>query len=150
MTSGGVRATSGPSPDPNSLKSGNRSWITLDAAGYQGEIPEWPLSGLSDRESAVWESHWRKPQAIRWAAEQLEWNVAVYVRRFCEAEVPDSSTALSTLVKQLAEDLGLTKAGMARNLWRISSPPTLAAVPSPDAAVIPIRSGSSRDRFKKG
>lgn len=150
MTSGGARATSGPSPDPNSLKSGSRSWITLPAEGYLGEIPAWPLDGQSDREIAVWESHWRKPQAVRWIAEHLEWNVAFYVRRFCEAEVPNSSANLSTLVKQLAEDLGLTKTGMARNLWRHETVSPLAAVPSPDAAVIPIQSGSSRDRFKKG
>ena len=148
MTSGGARGRSGPAPDPKSLRSLTRDWITLPAEGFQGDVPAWPLSGQSEREVEVWQAHWRMPQAVRWSAEQMTWNVAFYVRRFAEAEESGSAANLSTLVKQLAEDLGLSKAGMDRNRWRIADAPALALVGAADAKVVPIESGSSRDRFK--
>lgn len=149
MTSGGSRSRSGPAPDPNSLRSAARDWVTLPAEGYQGDIPEWPLDGQTAREAEVWAAHWRKPQAVRWIADQMEWQVAFYVRRFCEAEPTGSAANLSTLVKQLGEDLGLTKAGMDRNRWRVAER-TPAAVEAKPANVIDIKAGSSRDRFTKG
>jgi len=148
MAVGGYRARSGPAPDPKSLRSLTRDWITLPAEGFQGEVPVWPLVVQSDREVEVWAAHWRMPQAVRWSAEQMTWNVAFYVRRFVEAEESGSPANLSTLVKQLAEDLGLSKAGMDRNRWRIADAPTLALVEAAGAEVVPIKSGSSRDRFK--
>lgn len=149
MTSGGSRARSGPPPDPNSLRSAARDWVTLPADGYLGDTPTWPLEGQTTREAEVWEAHWRKPQAVRWIADQMEWQVAFYVRRFCEAEGVGAAANLSTLVKQLGEDLGLTKAGMDRNRWRIAER-TLTAVEPKSADVVDIKAGSSRDRFAKG
>lgn len=151
MTSGGSRARSGPAPDRNSLRSAGQEWATLPAEGYAGPVPVWPLEGQTKREAEVWTAHWRKPQAEKWAADRMEWQVAFFVRRFVEAEVPNTSAGLSTLVKQLAEDLGLTRAGMDRNRWRIAAAkPTEPASSAGSADVIDITGGSSRDRFARG
>jgi hypothetical protein len=48
MASGGARATSGPSPDPEALRRDRKSdpkWIDLPAEGRVGPPPEWPLTG---------------------------------------------------------------------------------------------------------
>jgi hypothetical protein len=81
--------------------------------------PAWPLVGRSERESELWELLWRKPQALMWERFGLELEVALYVRRLAEAEEPESRVNLSTLVRQMADSLGLTTPGMRANRWRI-------------------------------
>ena len=70
MSSGGARARSGPPPDPNALRrdrpSDRDGWVTLPAEGRQGDAPEWPLVGQSDREAELWAAEWRRPQAVQW------------------------------------------------------------------------------------
>lgn len=46
--------------------------------------------------------------------------MALYVRRLIEAEVPDSATAVSTWVRQMADSLGLTTPGLRSNCWIIA------------------------------
>jgi len=77
------------------------------------------LPDLLDRESAVWSALWLKPQAIEWERLGLEHYVALYVRRLVEAEAQGSAVNLSTLVRQMSDELGLTAGGMARNRWKI-------------------------------
>lgn len=121
MAKGGARARSGPAPDPNALRRerDGDQWRDLPADGREGEPPEWPLSKPSATESDLWVRLWSMPQAVVWEEQRQQLQVALYCRRFVEASAPKSSTALSTLVKQLAEDLGLSLTGMARNQWRI-------------------------------
>ena len=122
MVSGGARARSGPAPDPTALRRERDAgeWSVLPAEGRQGATPEWPLSEQSIREAELWEQLWCKPQALMWERYGQELEVALYVRRFSEAELMDSRVNLSTLVRQMADSLGLTTPGMRANRWRIS------------------------------
>jgi hypothetical protein len=123
MASGGARARSGPAPDPNALRRDRDAgeWTVLPADGRQGATPDWPLSEQSPREAELWSSLWAKPQAIMWERFSQELEVALYVRRFTEAELMDSRVNLSTLVRQMADSLGLTTPGMRANRWRITA-----------------------------
>ena len=56
-----------------------------------------------------------------WERFGQELEVALYVRRFTEAELMDSRVNLSTLVRQMADSLGLTTPGMWANRWRITA-----------------------------
>lgn len=142
MPSGGARARSGPPPDPNALSRSRDAgeWWTLPAEGRSGPAPKWPLVKPSRREKAVWTELWRKPQAVAWEALGQEHEVALYVRRFVEAEEPGASPSLGTLVRQLGEGLGLTIPGMARNRWKIAKPE------QEPVEVRPVRPVGARDR----
>lgn len=122
MPSGGARARSGPAPDPNALRRNRDAadWITLPAAGRPGPPPEWPLTRPTKRELALWAKLWAKPQGVAWEALGQEIEVALYTRRLAAAERAGAPVAAGTLVRQLADSLGLTVPGMDRNRWKIS------------------------------
>lgn len=146
MARGGARVNSGPPPDPNALRNGlpdgkrtvPAGWLALPADGYPHQAPEWPLPTLSGRERELWEREWRRPQAFEWIRQGQELEVALYVRRFAEAETPGSTAALSTLVRQMQDSLGITLTGMRAHRWMIVQPPAVTLVPPPKA---PARSG---------
>lgn len=146
MTKGGARARSGPAPDPNALRRDRDAgeWTVLPADGRLGAMPDWPLMDESVREAELWADLWRKPQAIMWERFGQDVEVALYVRRLTEAELMDSRVNLSTLVRQMADSLGLTTPGMRANRWRITA----------DEPVRPAMTGrrpavrSSRSRLK--
>lgn len=75
--------------------------------------------GGSDRELTVWERLWKKPQGSEWKRLGLEDEVALYVRYLVEAEQPEASASVRTLVKQHQELLGLSTAGLNRLHWRM-------------------------------
>lgn len=146
---GGARARSGPAPDPNALRRDRKSdvagWTTLPAEGRLDPAPEWPMSEASDRELTLWAREWARPQAVQWEATGADLEVALFVRRMVEAEQPGSPAALSTLVKQLMEGLGISQDGLARRRWRIAADEVAAKrsdVPKPEGRK------SARDRFK--
>lgn len=56
-----------------------------------------------------------------WERQKLGHEVAVYVRRLTEVEVPGAPTNLGTLVRQLGDDLGVTLPGMLRHHWRLGA-----------------------------
>jgi hypothetical protein len=60
------------------------------------------------RELQLWKEFWRKPQAILWEQNQQAFEVAMHIRTFFEAERPDASSSLRTLVRQQADALLLT------------------------------------------
>ncbi|MFB7288988.1 hypothetical protein [Actinacidiphila glaucinigra] len=124
MPKGGARTRSGPAPDPEALRRERDAgeWTILPAEGRQGATPDWPLTGQSEREAELWERLWGRPQALMWERYGQELEVALYVRRLAEAEMPESSVNLSTLVRQMADSLGLTSPGMRANRWRIDRP----------------------------
>ena len=123
MPKGGARTRSGPAPDPNALRRerDGDQWRELPAEGRQGDAPGWPFPDVTDAEQALWSELWGLPQAVVWEEQRQELQVALYCRRFVEASQQKAAVSLSTLVKQLAEDLGLSLSGMARNQWRIGS-----------------------------
>lgn len=148
MASGGARARSGPAPDPTALRRERDAgeWTILPAEGPQGATPEWPLSEQSLREAELWERLWRMPQALMWERYGQELEVALYVRRFSEAELMDSRVNLSTLVRQMADSLGLTTPGMRANRWRIAQDEVAERRETVGAK--PAAKRTARDRFK--
>lgn len=147
MPKGGARVNSGPAPDPNALRRSRDvgDWTTLPAEGREGESPEWPLNGRCARELDLWDLLWKKPQALMWERYGQEYEVALYVRRFAESEIPGSAVNLSTLVRQMADSLGLSTPGMRNNRWRISGDEVAARRAESEA---PAPRKSSRDRLK--
>lgn len=143
MPKGGARVRSGPPPDPNALSRDSSDWAVLPAAGRVGPPPSWPLPDQDDREAELWTQLWSLPQAVVWEPQRQELEVALYVRRLVQVEQRDSSVALGTLVRQLADNLGLTTPGMLRSRWRIGEP----EVRQPQKRAAP-RAKSARDRFR--
>ena len=147
MASGGARGNAGRVADPAALRrerSGDSASWTLLAAP-DGTTPEWPLSEnaeLGHREMAFWAKLWGKPQASEWLRLGLEDEVALYCRYLAEAEMPDASSAVRTLVKQHQELLGLSTAGLNRLRWQ------LPAGDAPKVEAGPKRKASSRARLK--
>lgn len=151
MPKGGARARSGPAPDPEALRREQHwgEWVDLPSAGRTGRAPAWPLTKATPRERTVWNRLWKLPQAIMWEKQQQHDVVALYVRRFVEAEQRGSPTNLSTLVRQLADSLGLTTPGLRSNRWRISERKSGVTSPSSAPSPRPSRSRSpSKARLK--
>lgn len=69
----------------------------------------------------MWTKLWKMPQALMWERQGQEHYVALYVRRLVEAEQSGSAVNLSTLVRQMADSLGLTTPGLRANRWKIES-----------------------------
>src|SRR5688500_18373277 len=147
----GGHARSGPPPDPNALRRSRDvgEWVTLPAEGRPGDPPDWPLPTCSEREQELWRIMWRKPQAIMWERNGQHLDVALYCRRFAEAEEPDSPVNLSTLVRQMQDSLGLSTPGLRSNRWRIAAD-EMSARRADRAEVEASRPGrqSARDRLK--
>lgn len=138
MPSGGSRSRSGPAPDPNALRRDRKddaSWVTLPAEGFAGETPQFPLSGLTTSESALWTTLWSKPQAAMWSKLGLEFEVAAYVRAYLESTEQKASAGLKTAVLRMAAEIGLSLPGMHSLRWVIAEDEVAAkrdtvAVPS--------------------
>lgn len=123
MASGGARARSGPAPDPSALRRDRKddaSWVTLPAEGFTGAIPVWPLTGLDEVESELWEKLWRKPQAVMWSKMGLEFQIAAYVRSFVESTERKAVSGLKTAVLRMEGELGLSLPGMHSLRWKFS------------------------------
>ncbi|MEU1497000.1 hypothetical protein [Streptomyces sp. NPDC005732] len=154
MPKGGARSRSGPAPDPNALRRERDAgeWTILPVEGRQGATPDWPLTEQTDREDDLWVGLWEKPQALMWERYGQEIEVALYVRRLAEAEKPEAFVNLGTLVRQMADALGLTTPGMRANRWRIdrageedeapTGPTTLIAPASARARLRAVSGGS--------
>jgi hypothetical protein len=118
----GSSSHSGPAPDPSALRRDRDGgeWVSLPASGREGPTPAWPLQPkATKRQAELWETLWAKPQAIMWELRGQQMEVALYVRRFSEAEKPGSPVTLSTWVVRQMEVLGLSSMGLRANKWRI-------------------------------
>lgn len=143
MPSGG-HARSGPPKDPNSGRSARLgvAFSELPAAGYDGEVPQFPLPRPTRREVALWVWVWGTPQACVWARESWRWHsVAMWVRTAALCETAKASSADKSSMQRFADDIGLSSAGLARNGWKIAAKIEPAEVPAQ-------RPASSRDRFE--
>jgi hypothetical protein len=123
-------------------------WTILPAEGRQGATPDWPLTEQTIRESELWEKLWAMPQALMWERYGQDLEVALYVRRLTEAELNDSRVNLTTVVKQMADSLGLTTPGLRANRWRITADEVAAKREAPARTAAAGRSGTARSRFK--
>ena len=124
MPRGGARNRSGPQADPNSGRSDRRGYTltALPSEGFDGEVPRFPLPSASERELDLWVWAWTTPQACAWSLEQWRWyTVAEWVRWSVKAEAEDASAAVIAAKIRLADQIGLTPAGLKENGWRIAS-----------------------------
>jgi hypothetical protein len=156
---------SGPAPDPNALRrdrpSDKDGWLTLPAAGYQGEIPEWPidapLSGFRGgkaiesyvvgREADLWDQLWRTPQATVWITNPATVNeVALYCR--LEAIAETGHVMIASEKRQLGDRLGIDPASMARLRWKVEGATDAKAKPRERRSEAEEARESARERFK--
>lgn len=143
MTAGGARNRSGPSKNLSSARSSGLEFTQLPAEGYDGEIPEFPLKGLSEREGEVWAGLWRSPQAAAWAVEPWRWPiVAMYTRLFVRVEDPESSAGITAQLHRFADQIGMTPAGLKENGW------VLARDEVTERRKPAVKKASARDRLK--
>lgn len=125
MTRGGARNRSGPKADPTSGRSDRRGYklTALPAQGYDGPMPDWPLSEASERELDVWADLWRTPQACAWSMPSESWrirSVAMYCRTLVRCEEPDAGAALLGQLHRFADQVGMTTAGLAEMGWSVA------------------------------
>ena len=146
----GGHSRSGPAPDMYALRRHGQvgDWTVLPAEGREGPPPAWPLTGASARELELWERLWTMPQATAWEHLRQDLEVALYVRNLVIVEQPGFPVSLGTLVRQMADSLGLTVPGMRSNRWRVlgedANPRTVS--PSRVSSLERARQ-SSRDRL---
>ncbi|MDT0568876.1 hypothetical protein RM704_15595 [Streptomyces sp. DSM 3412] len=149
MPKGGARVVSGPPPDPRSLRQSRPTnaagWTTLPAEGRTAPAPEWPLVTQTEREIVLWEDLWSRPQAVAWEDLDQRYEVAMFVRKLAEAELPKASVELQKVVRQYLDSLGLSVQGMLRNRWKIA-PAVEEEQPVPQVEVP--RRPSARDRLR--
>jgi hypothetical protein len=127
---GGKRNRSGPPADENSARSDGRGYVlsALPAEGYSGRVPAFPLPRqksdvLARRETAVWKRVWKTPQACAWSMPSESWRipaVAMYVRVLVRCEDPATPAALFAQMHRLADQIGLTTAGLAEMGWKVA------------------------------
>lgn len=142
MASGGARANSGPARDPNSLRSAKlteKGGVRLIPRVYAEPAPEWPLVNPSPRETELWTMHWTKPQAIIWAAQGSEFELAIHIRTLSEAELPGVQANRRTLLLQQMNSLMLTEATLSKAGYKIAD-----SAEAVGGVVVPASKRSSR------
>ena len=150
MARGGARIQSGPKRDPKSARSEARGFVltALPVAGFDGDVPVFPLPDSSAREDVLWESLWRTPQACAWSLEPWRWySVAQYVRLAVRSEAEDAPVNLVPQVIRYADMIGLTPAGLVANGWAIAVDGVEAVAASAGSGVSSKPSGGSRARL---
>ncbi|WP_072914686.1 hypothetical protein [Geodermatophilus obscurus] len=117
--------------------------------------PAWPLATEpTEAEAALWHDLWTtRPAASLWPRFGLTRDVATYVQTVRAFEIGGhTNAALGGLVARMAEALGLTVAGAARNRW--SWPTETTGGPRNGARLVQLHGGrqrpSARDRFARG
>ncbi|WP_346764427.1 hypothetical protein [Rhodococcus sp. B10] len=94
--------------------------MDLPAEGFTGRVPAWPLSRATARERDVWKEAWRTPQATQWVGQKWRHrSVGLWVRWTVRAENPDSPAADAVQAQRLADQIGLSPAGLKENGWQI-------------------------------
>lgn len=142
MASGGARNRSGPGKNLSSDRSAGVEFQQLPSNGFNGDVPEFPLPMVSEREQVTWDRLWTTPQAAAWATEQ--WRhpvVAMYVRMFVRCEDADAAPTLIGQLHRLADQIGMTPAGLKENGWVIAHDEMVERRK-------PVAKSSARDRLK--
>jgi hypothetical protein len=115
--------------------------------GFDGQAPAFPLPRVSERELQVWLDAWRTPQAAAWSVQLWRLRtVAMWVRWSVRMEDPEAGAALGNVVVRLADQIGLTPAGLRENGWKIAADEVAERRSTP---AVPARARTSpRDRLK--
>jgi hypothetical protein len=151
MPRGGARNRSGPQPAEDSGRSDARGVVftALPAEGCKRKPPAWPLSRSTnaasvDLEAERWDEVWKSPQANVWHTQRWRWlTVAHYVRMSVKVEL-DGKAADVTAMIRLADQIGLTPAGLKENGWKIAEDQVAAKRAAKKAPARP----SARSRMK--
>jgi hypothetical protein len=118
----------GPPPNPHARRRNVRPDATLlPPNGYEGDVPEWPLSGRKKpAEIELWKTLWATPQAAAWVVmgEGTSRTIARYCRLSLIAESADAPATIHGEVRQLEDRLGLTPMSMRRLMWDIAADET--------------------------
>lgn len=148
MASGGARNRSGPPKDPNSLRSADRAALrVLPNQKFDGEVPEFPLPRATVREDQLWAEAWKAPQAWAWVEEPWRWQtVALWVRRTVMAESEDANASDVNAMIRLADQIGMTPAGLKENGWTIGAEAKSEAAKTGQSAASKQRT-SAKNRF---
>lgn len=151
MPRGGARNRSGPPADPTSGRSERRGFklTALPSEGYAGVVPDLLefLPDASARHEQVWAQLWSTPQACAWSMDSWRWPViADLVKYSVRTEPVDAPASLGTVVRQLRDDCGLSKAGLVANGWAIATDEVAARAGIKTEAAAPVKS-SSRARL---
>lgn len=166
MPSGGARAKSGPAPARDSARTDNlgRSFRVLTGESRRDALaPRFPLPRVrieesvdgelvenesaserrNRRESELWAWAWTLPQSEVWAEQSwFSYLVAQWVRLSVLCETEAAKAADKSTMLRLADQIGLTPAGLAFNRWAIGPVEQPAPVASQRSRV-----SSSRDRM---
>lgn len=130
----------GPAPKTNPRRRNARpDTVLLPAGGYQGDLPQWPLTRATKAETEAWASLWRLPQADAWARMNLARTVARYVRALIPAEKSGAPAFKLSEVRQLEDRLGLTPMAMLRLRWEVALVEAVEEEPEDDAPVADVR-----------
>jgi hypothetical protein len=138
-------ALSGRKAQAGSARSEKRgiTFTSLPKEGYVGPVPKFPLPQASAREHEFWKEIWTTPQAAGWAIEPWRHpTVAMYVRTFVRCEDDEVPAGVLAQLTNLANQIGLTSAGLAAIGWQIADP----ELEQQSATVKQF--GRSRDRLK--
>jgi len=152
MAQGGARNRSGPAKDPNALRR-QRDGFTLrqiPSAEYTGEVPRFPLPDKSFDEESLWQYYWKQPQAHVWATEPYRWpTIAMYVRTFVRcADNANARTADVNSLHRLADQIGLTPAGLKENGWAIAQNEIAAKAEERAEGAVPATQQSAKERLR--
>lgn len=158
---GGARIRSGPPPVEGSRTSERKGYklMALPAEGFDGDVPDFPLPRrkvyakqwndagkqvqifdaaetrrVAKREAEFWAWLWSTPQACAWSMPSQAWrqpNVAMYVRKFVLNESGEATAADTGAMLRLADEIGMTDAGLARNGWKIANDELAEKRPAP-------------------
>lgn len=157
MPKGGARTTSGPAPDPGSARTARTvgEWTTLPLRDGVGiDVPPWPVPGEhpSEAEQTVWESMWLTyPQAAIWERDNMQLQVAAYVRIWMMSMTGKRSAIHASNAKQLASELLISTHALRAAKCVIAGSADAAALashtpPSANVEQGPVQ-GSARTRF---
>lgn len=150
MARGGARNRSGPPASEDSGRSDRRGYSleSLPAEGFDGDVPDFPLLGATDRELEVWGQAWRTPQACAWSMPSEAWRtrtVAMWVRLTVRCEDAEAPAALLGQLHRFADQIGMTTAGLAEMGWKVAVDELAVKAAENETSPAP---KSSRDRMK--
>lgn len=130
-------------------------FTALPSEGSKRKPPAFPLSKSPDdetavREAATWVEIWKSPQAVAWHAQRWRWlTVAQYVRVAVNVELGGKAADVTAMIR-LADQIGLTPAGLKENGWKIAEDKVTARRTAKKAAAAPRASARSRMTVVRG
>lgn len=75
------------------------------------------IERITTRELDIWSTLWATPQAVMWSKLRWTFEVALYARLLCQAEL--GSLKATSEARMWSNCLGMNPAAMLRNRWRI-------------------------------